>query len=156
MPTMERVAHSRLFWVVVVLAIAAVVAVVLIVALSGGGGLHNDTNDPSKSLMVIDSTISQGATFWPNSSMPTIWLAPPNTAPLISVASKTVSPLSTAIAPNNRPNGRTATMMTPSHPSNAPHQPPERFFGLPIARPTKIGAIQKTAMRMSACTTDRS
>jgi len=57
----------------------------------------------------IDSTITQGAMCWPNSSMPTIWLAPPNTMALISAASNTEKPLSTASAPNSKPNGATAT-----------------------------------------------
>jgi hypothetical protein len=38
MPTMERVAHSRLFWVVIAVLIAVIVAVVLIAALTGSGG----------------------------------------------------------------------------------------------------------------------
>jgi hypothetical protein len=38
-------------------------------------------------------------------------------------------------------------MITPSHPKKNPHQPPDRFFDLPIALPTTIGRTQKTTAK---------
>ena len=80
------------------------------------------------------ATISHGAMFWPNSSMPTIWLAPPIDRRRSSAPPPTrENPLSTASAPNSRPNGADATITGMPERTPCQNSPDRDRFGVASA-----------------------